>query len=291
VSSGKALIVPDSQMGYRRDFQTGQLTPFHDRSAHDIIMQVADYDDFDAVTYLGDGLDFSEWSDKFAAEPEFYHTTQPALIEYAWFLSQMKEILPKSKHSMILGNHEDRVNKALRKHLYAACQLKPVTEIELDEPYTIRRLLGADELGVDVSDPYPNGEVWHGEHARCVHTDGISSNPGGTASKMINKITETTLVGHVHRLEKCTKTIDDYNGRRYVTAAACGCLCHIDYRVPGHTRSQNWQQGFAVLHYDTNSPVVELIPIIDGEAIYNGKKFVGLDYKELLSVDTDWNFR
>jgi hypothetical protein len=289
-NTGRILVVPDSQTGYRRNFQTGELTPFHDRIAHSIVMQIAEYDDFDAVTYLGDGLDFSEFSDKFVSEPEFYYTAQPALIEYAWFLSQMKHFAPLACHEMLLGNHEDRVNKMLRKHLYAACQLKPITEIDLEEPYSIRRLLGADELGIKVAEPYPNGEIWHGEYVRCVHNEGISTNPGATVAKMISGITQTTLVGHIHRLEKCSKTIDDYHGRRYVTAASCGCLCHLDYRVPGHKKGQSWQQGFGVVHYLDDSPHVELIPIINGEAIYQGKRFAGVDYSEELSEDTGWNF-
>ena len=287
---GKVLIVPDSQMGYRRDFRTGELTPFHDRRAHDIVMQIAATENFDAVTYLGDGLDFSEWSDKFVVEQEFYYTTQPAIIEYAWFLSQMKSILPNAEHEMILGNHEDRVTSMMRKHLYAACQLKPATEIELDDPYSIQRLLGLKELGIKISDKYPNGEVWHGEYLRCVHTDGISSTPGGTVSKMIKDLTATTVAGHNHSIESAMKTVDDYHGRRYVTAATCGCLCHLDYRVPGHKKGQNWQQGFAIVNYDSQSPFVELIQIVDGEAIYHGDRYRGEDYKTDLSKDTGWKF-
>ena len=290
IKTGRLLIVPDSQTGFRRNFQTGKLTPFHDRKAHDIILQVAEYGDFDAVTYLGDGLDFTEWSDKFVSEPEFYQTTQPAIIEYAWFLAQMKARLPKARHSFILGNHEARPDIMMQKHLIAACQLRPSAEIELDEPYSIVRLLGLDELGIEVSEKYPNGEIWHGEHVRCVHTDGLSSIPGGTVSKMIKNIAETTIAGHNHRLEKASKMTEDANGIRWVTAATCGCLCHLDYRVPGHKRGQSWHQGFAVVQYNQKSPAVELIQIADGYAIWQGKKFAGRDYVADLRRDTGWKF-
>lgn len=290
IKSGRVLVVPDSQTGYRRDHKTGKLIPFHDRRAHDIVLQVAESGDFDAVTYLGDGLDFTEWSDKFVSEPEFYNTTQPAIIEFAWFLARMKERLPNAQHSFIVGNHEARTDLMMRKHMMAACGLKPATEIELDEPYSISRLLGLRELGISISDEYPNGEIWHGKHVRCIHNDGISSNPGGTAAKMIKEITETTLAGHNHRLEQATKTVDDSGGQRYVTAATCGCLCWLDYRVPGHKRGQHWQQGFAVVQYDAKSPTVELVPIFDGGANFHGRRFSGGDYVCDVAKDTGWAF-
>lgn len=291
-STKKILVVPDSQMGFRRDFATGKLTPFHDRKAHDIVLQIANLDNFDAVTYLGDGLDFSEWTDKFVTEPEFYHTTQPALIEYAWFLKQMKSALPEAKHDFILGNHEDRPNKLLMKHLKMAYQLKSVTELDLQEPYSIERLLGLKELGINISEKYPNGEVWHGEDVLCVHDRGLSSVPGMTASKMVKETNVTIVAGHNHRLEMAVKTVDDITGLKYISAATCGCLCHIDYRVPGHKRGQDWQQGFGIIHLEENSPRIELIPIINGRAIYNGLIINGTNYTYLSKLirDTGYNF-
>lgn len=289
-TTGKALIVPDSQMGFRRDFRTGELIPFHDRRAHDIILQIASGGDFDAVVYLGDGLDFSEWTDKFVGEPDFFYTTQPAIIEYSWFLSQMRERLPDARQYFILGNHEARPDMMMRKHLFAACQLRPATEIDLSDPYSIDRLLGLQELDIEISENYPNGEVWLGDYVRCIHDDGISSNPGGTAAKLIRNVTSTTLTGHSHRIEYASKIVEDAKGKRWITAATCGCLCHLDYRVPGHKRGQNWRQGFAVVYYDMQSPHVELIPITNGQAIYNGKVYHGGDYVDDLRSATDWKF-
>lgn len=289
--SGRILVIPDSQMGFRRNFQTGELIPFHDRRAHSIVMKVAQKERFDHVIYLGDGIDFTEWTDKFVGEPEFYHTTRPAILEFAWFLHQMKMAQPEAEHELIPGNHDDRPNQMLRKHLQAAYQLKPSTMIDTEDPYSLDHLLGLKDLGIHLCDDYPNGEVWPSGYVRLVHTDGLSSAPGGTAAKMIRDATATTLAGHNHRLESATKTVDGWEGIQYVTTATCGCLCHIDYRVPGHKKGQNWQQGFAVVHgYNLPSPRVELVPIYEGEATFNGKHWVGDDYSEQLSEETGWKF-
>lgn len=80
----RALVLADAQVGFRRRVQTGELTPFHDRRVLDLALQVLQAERFDAVLLIGDCLDMSEWSLKYVAEPEFYWTTQPALIEWAW---------------------------------------------------------------------------------------------------------------------------------------------------------------------------------------------------------------
>jgi hypothetical protein len=81
--------------------------------------------------------------------------------------------------------------------------------------------------------------------------------------------------------------------RRYITSAMVGCLCHIDYRVPGHKRGQDWQQGFGVVHLTGSSPRVELIPILDGQAVFMGREFIGNDYTDRLNEDVKekgWKF-
>ena len=60
--------------------------------------------------------------------------------------------------------------------------------------------------------------------------------------------------------------------------------------VPGHAKGQHWQQGFGVVHYDSRSPYIEVIPINDGKAVYNGKRYKGHDYKAQLESDTQWKF-
>ena len=157
--TGKALIVPDMQIGYRREMQSGHMDPFHDRRAMDIVLQVAQEGGFDYVTYLGDFADFSEWTDKFVREPEFIFTTQPMLIETNWYMARMKEAQPDADHEAIPGNHEARFQTYMLNHLRQAYKLKPATEIHLEEPMSIGRMFGMDNIGVKLAGNYPNGEV------------------------------------------------------------------------------------------------------------------------------------
>lgn len=289
------LLIPDIQIGYRRNFRTGELEPFHDRAAMDIVLQVLTEYEFEQITLVGDYGDFTEWTDKFVKEPEFYQTAQPMVIEGNWFLAQIRARQPEATIQFIEGNHDYRIRRQMLDHLKAACGLKPSAELELEEPLSVQRLFGLDSLDIEYIGDYPNGEAWFGENFKAIHGSNFSSNPGGTVAKAIRDATVTTAFGHGHRLEMATKTADNMHGRRrYITAAMVGCLCHIDYRVPGHKRGQDWQQGFGVVHLHAQTcPRLELIPILDGHAVFMGREYYGHDYTDQLNADVKekgWKF-
>lgn len=294
IATGMNLNIPDIQMGYRRDFRTGALTPFHDRRAIDIVLQVLADFEFEQVTLFGDFGDFTEFTDKFVREPEFYQTAQPMVIEGNWLLSRIRALQPDARIVFIDGNHEARLRRQMMEHIKAAYGLRPATELHLEEPLGIDRLFGLSELGIELVDDYPNGEAWYGNAAKSIHGNKFSSAAGGTVSNVIKDAQVTVTFGHGHKIEMANKTVEDANGnRRYITAAMLGCLCHIDYRVPGHQRGQSWQQGFGVIHRHKNSPRVEAVPIVDGEAIWMGRHYVGSDYVGQLNEDveeTGWRF-
>ena len=291
---GMCLQIPDIQMGYRRNFRTGDLTPFHDRRAIGVVLQVMHDYEFEQINILGDFADFTEWTDRFVREPEFYQTTQPMVIEGHWLLTQIRALQPNARIVFIAGNHEDRIERQMMEHMRAAYKLKPATELHLDEPLGIDRLFGLTELDIELVGDYPNGQCWYGENSKSIHGNRFSSKAGGTVSSVIQNMLITTTFGHGHKIEMATKTIEDAHGnRRYVTAAMLGCLCHIDYRVPGHKRGQNWQQGFGIIHHHKISPRVEPVPIVDGEAIFNGVTYAGNDYVQRLNndvKDTGWSY-
>lgn len=288
--AGKALLIPDMHIGFRKGIHNGELTPMHDRLAMSIVMQIAQKHDFDAVTYLGDFVDLSEWSDKFLVQPEFYWATQPAFIECSWYFAQLKSALEKAKHAVLQGNHELRFHDKVVRHMKAAYQLKPATELELDEPMSVQRMIGMDTLGIDYIDGYPNNEIYHGDYLRCIHGSVALQGYNASVNKMTANASISTVFGHIHRLEFVVKTVDDIDGVRYVTMASPGCLCRIDYTVPGHKRGTNWNQGFGVAHFGGKNPQIELIPVRNGKALYNGIEYTGYDYVEELKKDSGWDF-
>lgn len=290
-SRRSALIVPDLQIGFSKNPDTGVLNPFHDRRAMDIVLQIASSYPFDDIVLLGDVLDLPEWSDKFVRSPDYYFTTQPAIIEASWFLSRLRSISPEAKISVIEGNHDLRIKTQLATHLSAAYHLRAATEVNLPPSLSIPRLLSLDNLDIDFIDGYPNGAVWLNDRLACVHGDKARSNPGDTAKAMIANATRSVIFGHIHRIERSTRTINERGGAKIITALSPGCLCRVDGVVPGHRLDQNWQQGLAVAHYTPDGwHAIETISIESGEAVWAGRVYTGDDSIDDLVEDTRWQF-
>ena len=283
-----ALIIPDPHMGFSRDLRTNELTPFHDRTALSLILSMMREIPFSKVIFLGDLLDLAEWSDKFARSPEMFFTTQPAIIEAAWYLAQVKSL---STHVTVLaGNHEARLNRLLIKHMNMAYGLKPADNLESWPVMSIPNLLGTKSLGIEYIDGYPDSEVWIGDEVMCSHGDRVNSKSGRTVSAIIDELQHTQLFGHIHRIEMASKTVFNRDGPRYIVACSVGCTCRIDGVVPGRKKKQNWQQGLGIVQYTKTHHEITPVSISNGTAIFDGKIFTGTDYTEQLNKDTEWSF-
>jgi hypothetical protein len=283
----RALIIPDTQFGFSRDVYRGKLTPFHDRRALDVVLQIARVIMPDRTVVLGDINDFSGWSDKFIVMPEFYFTTQPALIESAWFLRQVRDVTCGDMDA-IDGNHDNRPEKQTITHMVHAYQLKSADNLDAAPVLSIDNLLGLSRMGITYHGPYPSAEVWLNNTTRCIHGDKVRAQPGQTASAVVRDANENTIYGHCHRREMAVKTVPYRGGYRTVTAYSPGCLCHVDGRVPGSKRGDQWQQGAAVVYYDEETASICPIDIFDGRAVFDGKVYEGRDYVDDLRRDTGW---
>ena len=100
-----AVILPDMQVGFKRNLITGELTSLHDRRALDVALQIARYVRPDRIVLLGDNLDLPQES-KYPTGPEFYFTTQAAAVELSWWLAQLRDIDPDIEIDYIAGNHD-----------------------------------------------------------------------------------------------------------------------------------------------------------------------------------------
>ena len=101
--TGTAMILADPHFGFIKDVNTGELVPFHDRRALSIALQLVTELQPDILILQGDWIDFAEWSDKFIRSPDMYNTTQPALVEGAWFIGQLCLASPKTKIYFLRG--------------------------------------------------------------------------------------------------------------------------------------------------------------------------------------------
>lgn len=280
------LVIPDTQIGFRKDIHTGELTPFHDRRAMSIVFQLLQNFQFDRIVKLGDLIDNTEWTDKFLRESEFFFTSQPAIIESGWFLRQLRLLAPEAEIYFCKGNHEDRMRKMLLTHLRAACDLKAYDELHLPPALSLEKLLALEKSDINYVD-----YMWVNDTLKVSHGEIARANPGATVQAVVGKAYQTHVFGHTHKIELATKTIRGHDWTKYVTSFSPGCLCKIDGEVPGSKKDNQWQQGIGILCYTDEEVLTTIaVQINNGKAIYNGELYEGYDYKKQLSQDTGWSF-
>lgn len=265
----KALIIPDAQVGFSRNFQTGELDPFHDRRALDLCLQMAEIHKPDEIILLGDMLDLPEWSDKFMISPEFYWTTQPAVNELHWWIKELRQ--HTNKMIYIEGNHELRMSKAVVKNIIAAYNLKPANEPNKNS-LTVPTLLALDELGVEYMGPYPNGEYWINDNLRVSHGQIARKGGGKTAAAILADARNSEIVGHIHRHEMSQKTVHPRKGIKTYVAYSPGTVARIDGVVPAYQARNDWQQGMALVHFEKDNGKFQIVPysIHEGEVMADG---------------------
>lgn len=273
-----AVVVPDTQHGFRWNDLRTRLIPMHDRRAIDAVVQLIARVKPDLIVHLGDGPDFAEWSTKYVRGPELMETTQPAIEELHFDLRRMRKAAPKARFVYLEGNHCFRIRSALTERLPVALSTKAVGDSR--EALHLARLLGFDGLGIEYAGPYGSqGDDWYWEdRVRFVHDGGVRGKGGQTVSSHVAKAEVTTLFGHIHRFELAARTIHRQGSQRVIMAASAGCLCRIDGAVPGATARPDWQQGCAVVYLTDRAESIQLVPIHDGSLVWNGVEVVGRDY-------------
>lgn len=280
----RALIINDAQVGFRRTLHTTELVPFHDRRVLDLALQIAQTEKIDHISFGGDCLDLSEWSSKFLPEPEFYWTTQPALLELAWWFTQFRLAQPQAEIKKLEGNHDKRMPLLIATNMKQAYQLRAVDELHLPPALSVARLLALHTLGISYVDNYPDNGYWLNENIFITHGDLVRGNPGDTAKAISTKQAFTTIFGHIHRRESVTRRLKT-NGEDLIYTAFCpGCACRIDGAVPGSKSDQQWQNGIAIIEYTEKGENIIPISISQGKMIYNGAGWTARDREQEINA-------
>lgn len=290
----RALIFADSQFGFTKELYKNELTPFHDRQAILSLLRVSEEVNPDVIVYLGDIVDFSEWSDKFVRSPEFYWMTQPAIIEAAWWLGKFTQTQPQSHEAYMLeANHELRVKTHLVNHASAAYGLKAANELDAPDLMSVERLLGLSQMGIQYVQNYPNNYVQLNNNLRVIHGNIAKSQPQATARSLVERSAYSVIFGHIHKREMASKTIFYENKTRTVSSYCPGCLCDITGKIAWASAEEQWQQGaFIVDLYENDQFVVNPVIIENGNAYYNGKVYSGkTNIVPQLIADTGWDFK
>jgi len=269
----RVLVISDLQVGFRRRLHTSTLVPFHDRRVLDLALQLARSSKFDEIAFLGDSLDLSEWSTKYTPEAEFFWTTQPALIELAWWLREFRAAARSARIIIFEGNHDKRMQDMINTHMRAAYDLRPADELELPPSLSVERLLALHKMDIEYILGYPDGKLWLNDKVVLRHGDVVRAGAGDSAKAVINKSIHTTVFGHIHRRELVSRKLLSRDSHDIYTAFCPGCACHIDGRVPGSTEDHQWQQGIGIIEYTDESENVLPIAIDEGRMIYSGKEF------------------
>jgi len=286
-TNGRVLVLADIHFGFLKNVHDGNLDAFHDRNALATILSLIRDIKPSMVVIVGDILDLAEWSDKFVRSPDMYNTTQPAVIEAAWFLGQIRMAMPDIRIVLLEGNHEERISRAINKQIPYAYGLISDDGFPV---LSIPHLLNLDKLGIEYIGKYPNGELWIGSNLRAVHGDVVRGKSGATAGAILDDTQVSTIFGHVHRIELATRTIFDIDGARSISAFSPGCLCRIDGIVPAIKGKMNWQQGVGVVDFSERFVAPMAIPIDKGAAMFGGKVYTSQDYLAQLKADTGFAF-
>ena len=276
------LVIPDSQMGYRRK-EDGTLEPLHDVKACDLAIQVAAHlhreQNLTTIVLLGDMLDLAPWS-SYSSNPSLRFTTQPALVALHHWLAQLRMAAPSANVFFLEGNHELRIKKVLNEVIAGELHtLRPIDKPDGPSLLSIPYLLSLDKLDVEYIEPYGQGLWWRGIHFH--HGRIVRSRGGQTASAMLSNSAHSQVVGHIHRREIASKTIptDKPPFRKTISAMSPGCLCRLDDGVP-QTPGQSqvdWQQGLGIIYADDDGESMQLIPIDNGRIVVDGSPFDGED--------------
>ena len=254
-----AVILPDPQIGFRRDIESGELDPFHDEAAIELAMQVIRELNPDVIVNLGDLLDLPEWG-TYEQEATFALTTQATLDRAHKFLAQQRANAPNAHIVVLEGNHDRRLIKAILRNAIAAFGLKRANEPPESFPVlSVPFLLRMDELDVEYSVGYPANSYYLNDRVKCIHGLKVRSN-ASTAKAVSQDERVSTIFGHIHRAETHYKTVDVRGEARINFAHSPGCLCRIDGAVPSAKGStdlmgrpivshENWQQGISVVTF------------------------------------------
>ena len=280
----RTLHISDPHFGYSR--QAGELVPFHDRDCLALVLTLINTMSFDKAVISGDILDLPDWTDKYLRSPEMKFCTQPAIIEAAWFIAQIRKAIPVV--GVVEGNHDERIHKSMLTNFRHGYGIKPADRLDEAAPMSIPGLLGLERMGVDYYGDYPNGFMQIAGDLIVEHGNKVSGDSGATVTKVLKNILMSTGFGHIHRLEIAQKTIQiPGKPERYIQAYSPACLCHIDGRVPGSTRKCNWQNGLAIIETYEGQSQIDLYQIQGARALIRGSVFkVNFDYMRELTTDT-----
>lgn len=282
-----AVILPDTQIGYRFYQDTGEYDPFHDAGAISVAFEIVRDVQPDTLIFIGDYLDLPVFG-KYEPEATFARTTQKA-VDYGYeLLATFRALLPYAKIVVLEGNHDRRLEKMVTRNAMEAFGLRRADDVSGWPVLSLPHLLRFGELNIEYIGGYPAGTYWINDRLKCIHGSVVRS-AGSTAKAVVDEERASTIFGHIHRIETQYKTASVREGGRTRLAHTPGCLCRIDGAVPSVKGStdlsgrpvehfENWQQGLSIVSYEDGDGPFNIesvfINTVDGyRAVYGNKVY------------------
>jgi hypothetical protein len=278
-------ILPDPQFGYLR-LDDGEMISMHDDQAIACTLELLATIRPQRIIWLGDTVDFAEWSSKFLVLPEFSLTTQETIDSAHYYLADsLSAAGPQVEDAYLMeGNHDNRMANAIARNAMAALRLRKANAPDTWPVLSLPNLLRLDELGITYVDGYPAGrikiaEAYPGQAPLfALHGERLDVVKQAKAERV------STVQGHAHHVALHSTTYYSDGERLDVEAWSLGCLCKTDGAVPstkgGHDvrgrpveRQESWQHAMGVLTETSNGWWMEPVRIRDGKAIWQGKEY------------------
>jgi hypothetical protein len=201
--------------------------------------------DPDEVVLLGDMLDCEGWLAQhhvlgFVANCDY--TFQEDIKATNWFLDELQESAPNAKMWYFLGNHEDRVERAIVDTVLG----NQGDAAFLQSLWGISTVLRLNERNITVirrdviyADGFPRGWLQLGKMCFAHEAGGKGKN---AAREVVTKAAANVTFGHSHREDTATVV---FPGVGICKAFNPGCLCHMQ-PIYMHSDPSSWSQGYAI---------------------------------------------
>lgn len=221
----RVVVISDLQIPYQDE-----------RSLSVVERYIADHK-WDELIWIGDFMDFDYLSS--------FNEDSPRRLEgkrmkndYAYAglimdrqIAAASKKNPNCKFTLLEGNHEYRVEKAIDK--------APMLEGWMEVPTGLKLA----ERGVKWIQSWSKGRIYKIGHANFIH--GQYTNKYH-ASKMVDNYGANIFYGHTHDIMRMPKVSKGDNKSRI--GQSIGCLCEVQQSYM-KGRPSNWQQGFGVFHF------------------------------------------
>ncbi len=244
----KVLHIPDTH------------TPYHDKTAYKLMLDVAQAFKPDEVVYLGDFFDAYSISSHDKNPLKDPRVLKDELIEGRDLLSETEKICKAKKYTFMQGNHEFRIER----YIAAGCP-------KLSGLYSSREILCIPgDYGY-----FPYGQENYYRIGKLTITHGYlaGENPAATTVK---KFRSSVILGHVHKLQEYH--ITNIHGEDWVGICA-GWLGNPRKAAEYMKGVTDWSLGFVLTwHKPDGSFFYQLIQIKKSrqnyECLFNSEVFV-----------------